>query len=123
MGVEDELKSIDDALAHLELGVADDGVVGSFRNSSDEATLTRLRIEAKTILDQALGIANNFSLQLNFWKIGASPLAAVQECRAVIQGAVNHLRRGAAITTPQPYTPPKTQFVDSSRLAALRAAK
>jgi hypothetical protein len=122
MTVEYELISIDSALAELEFGIADDGVVGSFRNSRDEATLKRLRIEAQTILDNALGIANNFSLNLHFSPIGASPLAEVQECRALIQGAVNHLRRGEAVA-PQPYSPSKTQFVDLSRLAALRAAK
>ena len=40
----------------------------------------------------------------------------------MIQGAVNHLRRGAAITT-QPPSLSKPAFVDLSRLAALRAAK
>lgn len=122
MAIEDELISIDSALVELEFRIADDGTLGSFANSRDEATLKRLRIEAKTILDHALGIANNFSLSLHFSPIGGSPLAAVQECRALIQGAVNHLRRGEVIVA-QPYSPSKTQFVDLSRLAALRAAK
>lgn len=40
----------------------------------------------------------------------------------MIQGAVNHLRRGDAITTkPSPLS--RADFVDLSRLAALRAAK
>ena len=122
MATEDELTSIDTALAELEFKIMDDGALESFPNSRDEATFKRLRIEAKTILDHALGFANNFSMNLHFSPIGGSSLAAVQECRGLIQGAVNHLRRGTAITT-QPSSLSKAIFVDLSRLAALRAAK
>ena len=122
MAVEDELVSIDAALAELEFRIVDDGVLGSFPNSQDEVTFKRLRIEAKMILDRALGFANSFSMNLHFSPIGGSSLAAVQECRAVIQGAVNHLRRGLE-AAPKSNLLPKTQFVDLSRLAALRAAR
>lgn len=122
MAVEDELISIDNALAELEFKLIDDGVVGSHLDSRDSATLNRLRIEAKTILDQALGITNNFSLSLHFSPSVRSSLAAIQECRGSIQGAVNHLRRGAGIAG-QPIAPSKAVFIDLSRLAALRAAK
>ena len=122
MGVEDELITIDKALAELEFRIIDDGVLGSHLSSRDEASFKRLRIEAKTILDLALGRANNFSLNLHFSPSASSSLAAVQECRGLIQGAVNHIRRGAAIAT-QPSSLSKAQFVDLSRLAALRAAK
>ncbi len=122
MTIEDELLTIDKALAELEFRIRDDGALRTFRDSNDEATFNRLRIEAKTLLDGALGIANNFSLNLHFSPIGSSSLSAVQECRGVIQGAVNHLRRGAAIV-PRPSSGAKVQFVDISRLAALRAVK
>jgi len=121
MSIEDELLGIDKALGELEFKVIDDGVLGSSLSSRDAASLKRLRIEAKTILDHALGIANNFSLSLHFSSSTDSSLAAVQECRGLIQGAVNHLRRGAAIA-PQPFSFSKVQFVDLSRLAALRTA-
>jgi len=122
MAIEEELMSIDNALAELEFKLIDDGVAGSRLNGRDSANLIRLRIEAKTILDQALGIANNFSLNLHFLSSTRSSLAAVQECRGLIQGAVNHLRRGAELAT-QPITFSKPVFVDLSRLTALRAAE
>ena len=122
MAVEDELISIDTALAELEFKIRDDGALGLFRNGSDKASFERLRVEAQTILDQVLGPANNFSLKLHFSPIGGSSLAAVQECRGMIQGAVNHLHRGGAITA-KPASLSKAAFVDLSRLAALRATK
>ncbi len=122
MSIEDELFGIDEALAKLELGIIDDGVLASHLKTRDDATFKRLRIEAKMILDQALGIANSFSLNLHFSPIGTSSLSSVQECRAIIQGAVNHLRRGAMTSVSQsPLS--RTPFVDLSRIAALRAAK
>ncbi len=121
MIVEDELSGIVEALAQLEFRIVDDGVLGSHLSTRDDASFKRLRIEAKTILDHALGIANNFSLNLHF-SPSSSSLASVQECQALIQGAVNHLRRGAVISAPRsPLS--KAQFVDPSRIAALRAAK
>jgi len=122
MAIEEELMSIDNALAELEFKIIDDGVAGSHLNGRDSANLIRLRIEAKTILDQALGIANNFSLNLHFLSSTRSSLAAVQECRGLIQGAVNHLRRGAGIAT-QRIAFFKPVFVDLSRLTALRSAE
>lgn len=122
MSIEDELLGIDEALAKLELGIIDDGVLASHLQTRDDATFKRLRIEAKMILDQALGAANSFSLNLHFSPIGVSSLSSVQECRAIIQGAVNHLRRGAMTSVSQsPLS--RTPFVDLSRIAALRAAK
>jgi hypothetical protein len=121
MAIADELMAIDSALAELEFKALDDGVLGACLSTRDAATLNRLRIEAKTLLDQTLGIANNFSLSLHF-SSNANSLAAVQECRGLIQGAVNHLRRGTGLTT-QANAFSKPVFVDSSRLAALRAVK
>lgn len=119
MAIEEELISIDNELTELEFRAIDDGVAGFYLNSRDSAGLNRLRIEAKTILDQALGIANNFSLNLDFLSSPSSSLAAVQECRGLIQGAVNHLRRGGEIGTQQ-IAFSKPAFVDLSRLTELR---
>ena len=58
MSIEDELLGIDEALAKLEFGIIDDGVLASHLGSRDDATFKRLRIEAKMIMDQALGIGS-----------------------------------------------------------------
>ncbi len=122
MAIEDELIAIDETLAEIEFRIIDDGALGSHLNTRDEAAHKRLRLEAQTILDQALGIANNFSLNLHFSPIGKSLLASVQESRGVIQGAVNHLRRGVIVTTPQSLAS-KAPFIDLSRIAAMKSAK
>lgn len=122
MPIEDELLKINDALAELAFRIRDDGTLGAYPTPRDEATLKRLRIEAKSILDQALGIANNFSLSLHFSPIGGSVLGAVEECRAVIEGAINHLRRGTVIVKHE-LPVANAQFIALSRLAELRATK
>lgn len=122
MSIENELQAIDSALAELEFKILDDGALGSFVDARDSATLKRLRIEAKTILDDVLGLANNFSMSLHFSPVSGSPLDHVQETRAVVQGAVNHLRRGGS-TNPVRAPIVKTQFVDASRIASLRSVK
>lgn len=60
---------------------------------------------------------------LHFSSIGSSPLSAIVECRGLIQGAVNHIRRGSTLAVRQSSSFSKVQFVDLSRLAALRATK
>lgn len=122
MSIENELQAIDSSLAALEFKILDDGALGSFAETRDSASLTRLKIEAKTILDDALGVANNFSLSLHFSPVGGSPLTQVQETRAVVQGAINHLRRGGSTSAVRAQMA-KAQFVDASRIAELRTVK
>lgn len=122
MSIENELQAIDSALAKLEFKILDDGARSSFVDARDSATLKRLRIEAKTILDDALGLANNFSMSLHFSPVSGSPLDHVQDTRAVVQGAVNHLRRGGS-TNPVREQIAKAQFVDTSRIVSLRNVK
>jgi len=123
MAVEDELLPIIKEMAELEGRALGDPALGAYLRSGDGATFNRLRIEAKTILDDELGgPANNFSMSLAF-STGLS-LAEIQKCRGVIQGAMNYLRRHPGIrTTRPPALSTKAPFVDSSRLAQLRAAK
>src|SRR5687767_811157 len=87
MALEDELESLDRDLAELEFRARDDGVLGGFLDGRDAATLNRVRSEAKALIDEALGFANDFSLKLHFGS--ANSLASVQECRGQIQGALN----------------------------------
>ncbi len=110
MGIEAELITIDNALAELEFRILDDGVGGSL-SSRDEASFRRLRIEAKTILDLALGIANNFSLNFHFSPSASSSLAAVQECRGLIHGAVNHIRRELRLPPNHPHSQKRSLLI------------
>src|SRR5213592_1313408 len=98
MDDEAELLAIAEALAVLEFNVLDNGLPGSNLSGRDIASFSRLRLEAKSILDEALGLANNFSMSLHF--ASGSSLVTVQECRGVIEGAVNHLRRHPPTTKP-----------------------
>lgn len=123
MTIEQELESIDAALAVLEFNAIDDGTLGEKLPGRHAATLNRLRVEAKTILDHALGLLNNFSMALGMLRSPANSLAAVQECRSLIQGAVNHLRRRGGISAQPSRNIGVQHFVDISRLAELRAVK
>jgi hypothetical protein len=122
MSVEAELIKINEQLSELAFRINDDGALSMIASPRDEATLRRLRIEAKSLLDQALGVANNFSLSLHFSPVGGSLLGAVEESRAVVEGAVNHLRRGA-VAVKKPTDSFAAQFVDMSRIAELKSAK
>lgn len=122
MSIADELQAIDGVLAELEFKIRDDGALGSFVEAQDSATLKRLRLEAKTLLDDALGVTNNFSMSLHFSPVSGSPLDHVQGTRAVVQGAVNHLHRGGSPPLGHVQTA-KAQFVNASRIAALRSVK
>jgi hypothetical protein len=122
MTIEAELHTLDDDLAKIEMRLRDDGVLGKFDALSgrEAATLARVRTEVKMLLDEALGFANDFSMKLHFGS--ASSLASVHECRGMIQGAMNHLKRRTGVRKPG-LTPAKPAFVDAGRLAELRAVK
>lgn len=117
MAVEDELAAIAKQMVEIEIRTRDDGVLGDYLHGDLGSNFVRLRLEAKTLMDDALGIANNFSLGLPT----ALTLSGVQGCREVILGAVNHLRRRPGMAAHRSPLP-KSAFVDSSRLAALRAS-
>jgi hypothetical protein len=124
VAIEAELQALDTVLAELEvkLLLLDDGVVGGrvVLTGRDAATLARVRTEAKMLLDEELGAANDFSMKLMF--ATSSSITTVHECRGMIQGALNHLKRQTGVRKPG-LTPSKPAFVDASRLAALRAIK
>lgn len=119
MSIEAELQSLDDALAKVEFKLRDDGVSGTigYLAGEDAATVTRVRTEAKMLLDAELGYANDFSLRLHF---ASTAISSVHECRGLIQGALNHLKRRTGVRAPA-LASLKQSFVDASRLAALRS--
>jgi hypothetical protein len=118
MAVEDELLAIADAMTVIVVKTRDFGLPVDYLGGDDNAKFKRLRLEAKTLLDDALGPVNNFSLNLPT----SNSTNAVQECREIIEGAVAHLRRRPAISArSSPMS--KTPFMAPSRLAELRAAK
>lgn len=84
----DSLRSLEDNLVKMEL-----------INSEDEAEFKRLIIEAKALLDDGLGVLNDFSSNL-FRAInsgsgnifGAPTLTTIRSARAIIDGGINQIR-------------------------------
>ena len=121
MDVEQELSSIESQLTEIQLKLADDGVMGELDLGGERASsIKRLRLEAQAILDKSLGVANNFSMSLRFSTNSGGNLTLVHESLGIIQGAINHIRRGgseAVVLGNQS----KVQYVDQKRISELNS--
>jgi hypothetical protein len=128
MAAEQELLAIAKAIEDISGRFVKSRSLGLHLRSIDKAEFKRLTVESKSILDAELGRANDFSVNLihsintgSDGFLGGPSLASVQEAQALINGAVNHIRRKDglnrnSIRVSQPL------YVDSSRLAELRAS-
>jgi hypothetical protein len=129
MSTDVELLKIAEAMEALEGRFVDSRALGLHLSAADEAEFKRLAIEAKSMLDSELGRLNDFSSNLfhainsgSGGFLGGPSLAAVKNARAIVEGGVNQIRRKASPRAASPHltNPP---YVDSSRLAELRAVK
>ena len=127
MAVEQELLSIAQSMKDLESRFVDSQQLGLYLRTEDAADFKRLAVEAKSILDAELGHANDFSINLiHSINVGSGgflsgpSLASVEEARALVEGAVNHIRR-QPISSNKTVVSTKPRYVDTSRLAELRA--
>lgn len=130
MNAEDELQSIADEISILlDRFVHSDNAL--YLRSEDQAEFKRLAVEAKALLDDALGPANdfvgNFVHAINAGSggfFGGPSYVAVSEAAGLLRGAVNHLRRRSvtAKSSPEPVAL-KAPYVDPTRLAEIRAVK
>lgn len=129
MSAEAELLAIADRMAVIQERFVQSSSE-MFLKSEDQADFKGLAVEAKSIIDEALGHANDFSLNLihavnsgSGGFFGGPSYACVGEAVALVRAAVNHLRRQplsrASALSPAALKPP---YVDPSRLAAIRAA-
>jgi hypothetical protein len=127
MSTDIDLLKITESMQALEGRFVDSHSLGLHLSAEDEAKFKRLAIEAKSMLDSELGHLNDFSTNLfhainsgSGGFLGGPSLASVKSARAIVEGGVNQIRRKAS---PQsnPRQPNKPQYVDSSRLAELRA--
>ena len=111
----DSLRSLEDNLVKMEL-----------INSEDEAEFKRLIIEAKALLDDGLGVLNDFSSNL-FRAInsgsgnifGAPTLTTIRSARAIIDGGINQIRRKIGSVPGKPQSS-KPFYVAASRINELR---
>lgn len=100
---------------------------GKYLRTEDEAEFKRLVVEAKSILDSELGRVNDFSSNLihavntgSGGYFGGPSCACVKEARALIEGAVNHIRRRPALTSSTEGSK-KPSYVEESRLVELHS--
>jgi len=127
MSAEQELLGIAKSMKDLEGRFVDSRQLGLHLGAEDEAEFKRLSVEAKAILDGELGGLNDFSMNLihsinqsSGGFLGGPSLVSVKGARALIEGAVNQIRRKPGLSR-KPTLSSKPSYVDVSRLAALRA--
>jgi hypothetical protein len=127
MSTEQELLNIALEIGTLEGRFIESGQLGLHLQADDEAEFKRLTVEAKSILDTELGGLNDFSMNIihsinsgSGGFLGGPSLASVKEVHALLQGAVNHIRRRPGLKARAP-APVKPSYVAPSRLAELRA--
>lgn len=102
---------------------------GWFLETADQSEFKRLTIEARALLDSALGRMNDFSSNIfqtvtlgSGVSFGGPSYACVEDVAAIMRGAVNHIQR-QPLMSGQPAAPTQRPYVDPSRLAAIRSAK
>lgn len=122
-----DLQKIVESLQTLENRFVESDSKGLHLTADNEAVFKRLAIEAKFMLDSELGPFNDFSFNLfGAIKSGSGgvwdrpSLADVKSARAVVEGGINAIHRKIS-PRPHSFLPNKSIYVDSSRLAELRA--
>jgi hypothetical protein len=123
----EELTTIaDDMAALLPLFVDGGRISGLILPSQHAATFKARAIEAKSIIDQELGMANAFSLGLlnavnsgSGGLMGGPSYASVEEASQVVLAAVRAIDR-KRVQSPRP-APGSKRYVDLSRMAALQS--
>jgi hypothetical protein len=127
--VEAELLTIADRMASIQQRFVQSRSE-MFLKAEDQAEFKGLAVEAKAILDGALGRANDFSMNLihavnsgSGGFFGGPSYACVGEAVVLVRSAANHIRRQplsrASALSSAALKPP---YVDPSRLAAIRGA-
>ncbi|MGY4467325.1 hypothetical protein ACVWWK_003007 [Bradyrhizobium sp. LB9.1b] len=101
-------------------------VAGYILPTEHSATFKALAIEAKSIIDGELGLANDYSMNLvhainsgagGFF--GGPSYASVQEASGIVRAAVRGVRRKQA--KPLPLPPSAKPYVDHARIVALQS--
>lgn len=123
----DDLESIADQMAEL-LGQFRDGgnMSGLILPTEHAAKFKRLAIEAKSQIDEALGHANDFSINLisainsgSGGFVGGPSYAAVNEAAEIVRGAARHTERKRFV--PRNQGPNDLPYVDLSTIEALHS--
>ena len=92
-------------------------------NADDSAKFKRLVIEAKAMLDDELGIFNDFSTNLRLATVqltGGPAERAVKSARACVEGGLNRVRRKPSQAADRNLSA-SPSYVSPSRIAELRA--
>ncbi|MEX2693637.1 hypothetical protein [Rhizobium mongolense] len=123
----DELTGIaDDMAALLPLFVDGGNISGLILPTTHSATFKALAIEAKSIIDQELGYANEYSLNLlhavnsgSGGFIGGPSYASVEEASQIVRAAVRAIERKRRIPAQSALS--AKSYVDPTRVLALQA--
>lgn len=127
---EQELQKIIAALREMETRFEPPaGAVTPELKSTDRAAFKRLMLEAKSVLDTAIGI-NDFGLPLlrmttlpGFGAFNPPMLEELHEAIGLVEGGLNQVRRKSCQIPTTPGAAAKPAYVDPARILQLRNAK
>lgn len=128
---ETELQEIVDEIQAMEGRFRDSGSLGLHLDTDDETQFKALIVDAKSVMDTELGIANNYSLNMiqhiNSYSggyLGGPSFHAVQGARKLIETSIKQIRRKAAAPSPtSPFALAKPTYVALSRIGELHALR
>ncbi|MEY9531937.1 hypothetical protein [Sinorhizobium fredii] len=121
----EELTKIADEIADLLGYFVASKMSGRILPSKHSSTFTALAVEARTIIEEELGLANNYSLPLiravssSGGFVGGPSYAAVEEASKVARAAIRTIERKR--TRPAALPPGARPYVDPARISALQA--
>jgi hypothetical protein len=127
----DVVTRLADQMATLLGKFQDSRSFGLFLAAPEQAKFKRMAIEAKTLIDEELGIANDFSSNLimtinngSGGMVGGPSYSAVADSVEILRGAANTMRRKKVGKQSHPSAiDPKPSYVDPVRLVALQELK
>jgi len=130
MSAAEELKQIAHEMEALESRFVRSDSMGYYLKTEDEAKFKRLTVEAKSAMDEGLGVANDFSINLlhtaNSMRggfAGGISLAGVRSARELVEAAARRAERKAVAAPAVSLGSAKPHYVDPARIAELRVSK
>ena len=129
MSIEDDILVLATEMEALLARFKTSSTDGKFLSTEDQEKFKRLALEAKAAVDTALGVANDFSINLlssinagSGGFFGGPSYSVVSEAAQILRGAVNQYRR-RRLSSSTPTNSQKPPYVDLSRIEALRVLK
>ena len=128
MTIAEELEKIAAEMEGLESQYVDGGSMFGYHLKTDAAARCKyLIVEAKSLADEGLGVANDYSMNIvstaNTMQgmSGTLSLAGLKAVRELVTGAAKRIARKAAERPAAPLASPAAHYVSASRISELKS--